>query len=70
MFKTTFYYKLNDKYSIEYIHAIKDCKSPTRTKVYKQLVRKFNKGEISAYGYKNEPIINQLKDAAFNNTKQ
>ena len=70
MFRTTFYYKLHDKYSIEYIHAIKHCKSPTRTKAYKQLVRKFNKGEICVYGYKNEPIINQLKDAAFNNTKQ
>ena len=70
MFRTTFYYKLEDKYSVKHIYAIKHCKRPTRTKVFKELETKLNKGEISAYGYKNEPIINQLKDAAFNNTKQ
>ena len=57
MFRTTFYYKLDDAYSTEYTHSIKNCKSPTRTKAYKELVRKFNKEEISAYGYKNESII-------------
>ena len=51
MFRTTFYYKLEDKYSVKHIYAIKHCKRPTRTKVFKELETKLNKGEISAYGY-------------------
>lgn len=51
MFRTTFYYKLEDKYSVEYTYAVKHCKSPKRTNIWKQLKHKFNKGEISAYGY-------------------
>ena len=51
MFRTTFYYKLEARYSAKYIYAFKHCKSPTRTKVYKALEIKLNKGEISAYGY-------------------
>jgi hypothetical protein len=54
MFRTTFYYQLDDTYSTEYIYAIKHCKRPASTKVYKELKRKLDKGEISAYGYKNE----------------
>ena len=52
MYRTTFFYKLDDEYSVEYTYAIKHCKSPKRTNIWKQLERKFNKGEISAYGYK------------------
>ena len=51
MYRTTFFYKLNDKYSVEYTYAVKQCTSPKRTNIWKQLERKFNKGEISAYGY-------------------
>ena len=51
MYRTTFYYKLDDKYSVKHIYAIKHCKRPARTKVFKELETKLNKGEISAYGY-------------------
>ena len=49
MYRTTFYYK--DKYSAKHIYAIKHCKRPTRTKVFKELETKLNKEEILAYGY-------------------
>ena len=59
MYRTTFYYKLEDKYSIEYVYAIKHCKRPARTKVYKELETKLNKGEISAYGYIIDDMVSE-----------
>ena len=50
MYRTTFYYKLEDKYSIEYVYAIKHCKRPARTKVYKELETKSD-CEYSTLGY-------------------
>jgi len=33
------------------IHAIKHCKRPKATKVYKHLEYLFNSGEVAVYGY-------------------
>ena len=46
MYRTTFFYKLDDKYSVEYTYAVKHCTSPKRTNIWKQLEHKFNKSEI------------------------
>lgn len=51
-FEITFYYQIEDRYSEEHIYTVKKCKSPKKTNIWKQLEHKFNKGEISVYGYK------------------
>jgi hypothetical protein len=52
MYRTTFFLKREDEYSPEIIYAIKHCNRPTSTKVYKNLVRMLDRGEIAAYGWK------------------
>jgi len=39
------------------IHAIKHCKRPKATKVYKHLEYLFNSGEVAVYGYEIESNI-------------
>lgn len=51
-FEITFYYQIQDRYAEQHIYAVKKCKSPKKTNIWKQLEHKFNKGEISVYGYK------------------
>lgn len=51
MYRTKFFLKRNDRYSTEVIYAIKHCIRPSSTKVYKDLVTMFDKGEIAGYGW-------------------
>lgn len=51
-FEITFYYQIEDRCAEQHIYAVKKCKSPKKTNIWKQLEHKFNKGEISVYGYK------------------
>ena len=52
--KWEFYFKFGEN-GRKNIVAVKQCKSPSRTKVYKRLEESFNDGFIYSYGY------NQIK---------
>lgn len=45
-----FYYRLENGLK-EYYYTSRECKSPSRTKEYKELKKFFEIGSISAYGY-------------------
>lgn len=59
MYRTTFFLMRGDNYSPE-IYAIKHCNRPASTKAYKNLVRMFERGEISSYGWKRTPNITRV----------
>ena len=48
MIRTTFYYTLNN---VNYIFAIKHCKRPKQTKVYKKLVKLLDAQKVHSIGY-------------------
>ena len=52
MYRTTFFLRREDRDSPKIIYAVKHCKRPAATKVYKELTNMFNRGEIAAYGWK------------------
>ena len=52
-----FYYQ---KYGEKHIVINKVCKSPTKTKVYKQLINSLNKGFIHSFGYESTEIENNF----------
>jgi len=56
MWRYRFYYqyKLDDDTQITY--AVKHCKRPRATKVYKHLERLFHSGEVAVFGYDIEII--------------
>jgi len=49
MIRTTFYYTIDD---VNYIFAVKHCKRPKQTKVYKDLKILLGIYEVQAIGYK------------------
>jgi hypothetical protein len=53
MIRTTFYYKKNN---VNFIFAVKNCKRPAQTKVYKNLVKLLDNDKVEAIGYSNETI--------------
>ena len=48
MIRTTFYYTIDD---VNYIFAVKHCKRPKQTKVYKHLIKLLDKNKVEAIGY-------------------
>ena len=54
MYKTTFFLKREDNYSTKETYAVKTCKRPNATKVYKELELMFDNGEIAGYGWERE----------------
>ena len=53
--KYVFYYRVT-KDSEDIIHVVKECKSPKRTKAYKELTYMFNTGEIEVFGFDSTEI--------------
>jgi len=49
MKRTTFYYTIDN---VKYIFAIKHCKRPIQTKVYKDLIKLLDKNKVQSIGYK------------------
>jgi len=49
MLRTTFYYTIDD---VNYIFAVKHCKRPKQTKVYKHLIELLDKNKVQSIGYK------------------
>ena len=49
MLRTIFYYTIDN---VNYTFAIKHCKTPEKTNIYKQLTELLNKNEVSSIGYK------------------
>jgi len=54
MYRCIFYYKIGEYYTQEIKYSARFCKRPASTKDYQYLKRRFNKGEISTFGYKFE----------------
>ncbi len=48
MYRYTFYYIIDN---VNYIFAVKHCKKPKQTKVYKQLKNLLNKRKVEAIGF-------------------
>ena len=48
MNRTTFYYTIEN---VNYIFAVKHCKRPKQTKVYKHLVKLLNNDKVTSIGY-------------------
>lgn len=55
MYRYVFYTKLSE-HGPRKIWAIKHCKRPTATKVYKYMRLLFDSGEVAVYGYDNGNI--------------
>ena len=48
MNRTTFYYTIEN---VNYIFAVKHCKRPKQTNVYKHLVKLLNNDKVTSIGY-------------------
>lgn len=48
MIRTTFYYEKNN---VNFIFAVKHCKRPKQTKVYKHLVKLLDNRKVEAIGF-------------------
>ena len=44
----TFYYTIDN---VKYIFAVKQCKRPVQTKVYKHLIKLLDKDKVTSIGY-------------------
>ncbi len=53
MIRTTFYYKKNN---VNFIFAVKHCKRPAQTKVYKHLIKLLDNDKVDAIGYTTNTI--------------
>jgi len=53
MLRITFYYTIDN---VKYIFAVKHCKRPAQTKVYKDLIKLLGIYEVEAIGYTSETI--------------
>ena len=51
-YEITFYYKLGSRFAEDNVYAVKQCKAPKRTKIWKELQRKLNMEEVASIGYK------------------
>lgn len=51
-YEITFYYKLGSRFAEDSVYAVKRCKAPQRTKIWKELQRKLNADEVLSIGYK------------------
>lgn len=49
MLRTIFYYTIDD---VDYTFAVKHCKTPEKTNIYKHLIKLLDKNEVSSIGYK------------------
>jgi len=54
MTRFTFYYTID---SVKYIFAVKHCKKPGQTKVYKNLIKLLDDDKITSIGYSLETLI-------------
>ncbi len=54
MTRTTFYYTIEN---VKYIFAVKHCKKPEQTKVYKNLIKLLDDDKITSIGYSLETLI-------------
>ena len=53
MIRTTFYYTIEN---VNYIFAVKHCKRPMQTKVYKHLIKLLDNDKVSSIGYSLETL--------------
>ena len=51
-YEITFYYKLVSRFAEDNVYAVKQCKAPQRTKIWKELQRKLDADEVVSIGYK------------------
>jgi len=54
MTRFTFYYTID---SVQYIFAVKHCKKPEQTKVYKHLIKLLDEEKVTSIGYSLETLI-------------
>ena len=53
MNRITFYYTIEN---VNYIFAVKHCKKPAQTKVYKNLIKLLHNDKVTSIGYSSETL--------------
>lgn len=51
-YEITFFYKLVSRFEEDNVYAVKRCRAPRRTKIWKELERKLDADEVASIGYK------------------